>query len=115
MRLALFAPAADLSDALGDAGAEVLSAPRPLTTAARLVLGAAPLDAWIVRRREELDALAAEPADFGSAPRPLLLCSGIALAERARSLGWARAEVFAPGDPVDAISRALRSSAADRI
>jgi uroporphyrin-III C-methyltransferase len=80
-RLGLFAPAGDLGEALDLAGAGVIEMPRPLTAAARVVLEAAPVTAWVLRTAREVDAL-----DDRRAPRAF--CIGPATAARARQLGW---------------------------
>jgi hypothetical protein len=87
-RLAMFAPRSELSEALQDAGAEVLLAPMPLTPAARLVIGLAPLSGWIVQSVRELDALDCEKAARGTVTKVTLWCMGAALADLARKRNW---------------------------
>lgn len=87
-RFGLFAPRSELSEALRDAGAEVLLAPAPLTAAARLVIGSAPLSGWIVQTARELDALDDERAVHGFLAGNALWCVGAALADIARARNW---------------------------
>jgi uroporphyrin-III C-methyltransferase / precorrin-2 dehydrogenase / sirohydrochlorin ferrochelatase len=87
-RIALFAPAAELGKALQEAGADVLAVPEPLTKAARLVLGAAPLDGWIVRTEPELEVVERERAAHGWPREARLWCVGAGLAALAREQGW---------------------------
>ena len=89
-RLGLFAPRCALSEALQDAGAEVFLAPEPLTTAARLVMGSAPLSGWIVQTPRELDALDRERAAHAFLADATLWCTGAALAAAARERNWPR-------------------------
>ena len=87
-RLALFAPAGDLGLALEAAGANLLVAPDPLTAAARLVIGAAPLAGWIVRSSAELASLESAQAAHGFAVRGTLWCLSSALVAEARQRGF---------------------------
>ena len=87
-RFGLFAPRSELSEALQEAGAEILLAPGPLTAAARLVIGSAPLSGWIVRTTRELEFLDGERVASGLALGGTLGCTGGALAALARDRNW---------------------------
>jgi uroporphyrin-III C-methyltransferase / precorrin-2 dehydrogenase / sirohydrochlorin ferrochelatase len=87
-RIGLFAPRSELSEALQDAGAEVFLPPAPLTAAARLVIGSAPLSGWIVQNPCELDALDREKATSSFLSGSALWCMGTALAALARERNW---------------------------
>ncbi len=89
-RFGLFAPSSALSEALQGASAEVLLVPAPLTAAARLVLGSAPLSGWIVQTARDLDTLDRERAEHGPIHGNTLWCMGSALAEIARAHNWPR-------------------------
>jgi hypothetical protein len=105
-RFGMFAPPSELSEALQDAGAEVLLAPAPLTAAARLVIGLAPLSGWIVRTERELDALDQERATTGFLAGIPLWCMGAVLADLARARNWAcPADLEGAGSPSHAIAK----------
>jgi hypothetical protein len=105
-RFGMFAPPSELSEALQDAGAEVLLAPAPLTAAARLVIGLAPLSGWIVRTERELDALDQERATTGFLAGIPLWCMGAVLADLARARNWAcPADFEGAGSPSHAIAK----------
>ena len=109
-RLALFAPGAELGEALQDAGAEVLLAPDPLTAAARLVIGSAPLSGFIVRTPRELEALDRERVAHGFLAGGTLWCQGAALAALARNRSWANvAELDSNGSLSQTVAK-LRES-----
>jgi hypothetical protein len=87
-RIGLFAPRSELSEALQDAGAEVFLPPAPLTVAARLVIGSAPLSGWIVQTSRDLDALDRERATNGFLAGGTLWCAGAALSALANEHDW---------------------------
>ena len=89
-RIGLFAPRSELSEALEDAGAEMLVAPEPLTAAARLVIGSAPLSGWIVQTPRDLEALDRERGSNGVLAGRILWCMGAALAALARDRNWTK-------------------------
>jgi uroporphyrin-III C-methyltransferase len=93
-RFGLFAPRSLLSEALQDAGAEILLAPAPLTAAARLVIGSAPLSGWIVQTVGELGSLARERATNGLPGHATLWCADARLAAAAREQQWSSIEEF---------------------
>jgi uroporphyrin-III C-methyltransferase/precorrin-2 dehydrogenase/sirohydrochlorin ferrochelatase len=93
-RFGLFAPRSAFSEALQDAGAEILLAPAPLTAAARLVIGSAPLSGWIVQTVGELDTLARERATNRLSGQTTLWCADARLAARARAQQWSSIEEF---------------------
>src|ERR1039457_2128794 len=93
-RIGMFTPRSELSDALQEAGAEVLLAPAPFTAAARLVIGVAPLAGWIVRSVRELDTLDRERAAAGFLDGITLWCEGSALAKLARDRKWTGVQAF---------------------
>jgi uroporphyrin-III C-methyltransferase / precorrin-2 dehydrogenase / sirohydrochlorin ferrochelatase len=88
MRLGVSAPKGAFASALETAGAAVLTAPKPLTAAARLVLGSAPLSGWLVRDAADLDALEREKRDAAFLGQTPLLCVGADLAAMARTRQW---------------------------
>jgi uroporphyrin-III C-methyltransferase len=112
-RVAFFAPAGELGPALDLAGAEVVELPRPLTPAARLALGAAPLTSVVLRSAEEVDALEGETgwdADVRA------VCLTPAATERAAERGWrhvARAAGAEPDAVVAAIAGRCREDASE--
>ena len=87
-RLGIFAPAGALGPALDVAGAELVETPRPLTPAARVAIGAAPLTGWILRCAADVEALEEERALAGWDAAARACCLGPAAARRARELGW---------------------------
>jgi uroporphyrin-III C-methyltransferase/precorrin-2 dehydrogenase/sirohydrochlorin ferrochelatase len=87
-RFAMFAPRSELSDALQDAGAEILLAPAPVTAAARLVIGSAPLSGWIVQTAHELDSLDHAKSENAFPVGNSLWCVGATLTQRAREQQW---------------------------
>lgn len=104
IRIALFSPGMKLGANLRDAGAELLVVPSPLTRAARLVLGCAPLTAWIVRSAAELELLCNEgPA---MAPASIVSLDG-ELAQLARDRGWSDVVTLDPSDESDVIAAQL--------
>jgi uroporphyrin-III C-methyltransferase/precorrin-2 dehydrogenase/sirohydrochlorin ferrochelatase len=128
-RLGIFAPAGALGPALDLAGAELVEAPRPVTPAVRVVIGAAPLSGWVLRTAEEVEALEEERDLPGWGPGVLAWCLGSAAAERARASGWRVVELdegaapevvvatvaavrraAVPGDPIPARSAAPNGS-----
>jgi hypothetical protein len=66
----------------------ILAAPRPLTTAARLVLGSAPLSGWLVQGEAELDALEHERGAVRFLADTPLWCRDPGLAATARGRNW---------------------------
>jgi len=109
-RFGMFAPRSELSEALQDAGAEVLLAPVPLTAAARLVLGSAPLSGWIVQSARELDAFEREKAAHEFLAEVTLWCMGGALASLARERSWpAVAEIDDSGSPFELVARVRKT------
>jgi hypothetical protein len=100
----MFTPRSALSDALQEAGAEVLLAPAPFTAAARLVIGVAPLAGWIVRSVRELDTLDRERAGAGFLDGITLWCMGGELAKLARNRNWTGVAAF--GDASEVIGGA---------
>jgi len=89
-RLGLFAPAGEMGAALDLAGAELVELPRPVSAAARVVIGAAPPTGWVLRSAAEVEALAGECALEGPGAETPAYCLGEPAAGRARALGWRR-------------------------
>lgn len=109
-RFGLFAPRSALSEALQNASAEVLLVPSPLTAAARLVLGSAPLSGWIVQTPRDLDTLDRERAEHGLTHGNTLWCMGSALADVARAHHWPRVvEVEVDGSLPQVVARLQES------
>ncbi|HEY5284739.1 MAG TPA: SAM-dependent methyltransferase, partial [Polyangia bacterium] len=100
VRIGLFAPRSDFSRALEAAGAEVFVAPLPLTAAARLVIGSAPLSAWIVQSEQELNALEREWSSRGFPADGALVCTGGARANMAGARPWSQVIEVECGDPL---------------
>lgn len=69
-------------------GVEVVAATLPLTSAARVVVGAAPMTGWVLRRPHEVDALEEERGAPGFGAATVAWCLGPAVADRARAFGW---------------------------
>jgi len=106
-RFGMFAPRSALSKALQDAGAQILLAPAPLTAAARLVIGSAPLSGWIVQTVGELDVLARERATNGLPGHTTLWCADAQLAAAAREQRWSSVEEFQGSASLDACLESL--------
>jgi uroporphyrin-III C-methyltransferase/precorrin-2 dehydrogenase/sirohydrochlorin ferrochelatase len=87
-RLVVQAGEVKLAGALEAAGAEVIAAPTPLTPAARIVMGAAPLTGCVLRTPAEVDWLDEEREGAGWERNPVAWCLGRMTARRARELGW---------------------------
>jgi uroporphyrin-III C-methyltransferase/precorrin-2 dehydrogenase/sirohydrochlorin ferrochelatase len=87
-RLGVFAPAGALEALLDVAGAEIIEVLRPFSPAARVVIAAAPLTAWLLRSPDEVEALEEERMIPGFGADVRALCLGPATAERARARGW---------------------------
>lgn len=109
-RFELFAPRSALSEALQDAGAQILLAPAPLTAAARLVIGSAPLSGWIVQTIGELDTLARERATNGLSGHTTLWCANAKLAAAAREQQWSSVEEFQGGASLDTCLESLNKT-----
>jgi uroporphyrin-III C-methyltransferase / precorrin-2 dehydrogenase / sirohydrochlorin ferrochelatase len=89
-RVVLVAPGGSYAEQLALAGAELVQVPLPLTPAARLVLGALPLTACIVRTAGEVEALDEERDGPGWGPEVAVYALGPEAAGRAAGLGWSR-------------------------
>jgi len=87
-RLALSASAAALAGSLEAAGAEVVAVPLPMTPAARVVVGAAPLTGCVLRSPAEIEWFDEEREAMSWAEKPVAWCLGPETADRARGLGW---------------------------
>jgi uroporphyrin-III C-methyltransferase/precorrin-2 dehydrogenase/sirohydrochlorin ferrochelatase len=94
LRVATFAPACDVARALHAAGAEILAAPKPLTAAARIVLGSEPLSGWLVRSAAELDALERERGATDFLGKTPVWCRSADLAATARQRNWSEVTVL---------------------
>jgi uroporphyrin-III C-methyltransferase/precorrin-2 dehydrogenase/sirohydrochlorin ferrochelatase len=110
-RLGVFAPAAELGPALDVAGADLVEMPRPLTPAARVVIGAAPLTGWLLRSAEEVQALEEERGIAGWDVEMRAYCLGPAAAERAHALGWQHVVELAAGAGPDTVVAAVHRTA----
>jgi uroporphyrin-III C-methyltransferase/precorrin-2 dehydrogenase/sirohydrochlorin ferrochelatase len=87
-RLVLAATASDLARKLELAGAEVVAVPTPVSPAARIVMGSAPLTGCVLRSPAEVDWLDDEREGPGWGERSIAWCVGKDTAERARRRGW---------------------------
>ena len=94
MRVGTFAPACTVARTLQAAGAQILAAPKPLTAAARLVLGSGPLSGWLVRNTADLDALDGEQEAAEFLARTPLWCRNADLATMARQRQWGNVTVL---------------------
>ncbi len=109
-RLGVFAPAAALGSALDASGAAIIETPRPMTPAARVVIGAAPLTGWLLRSAYEVEALEEERGIPGWNSDMHAYCLGAAAAERARALGWRHVTELAEGAVPEALVAAIAVS-----
>jgi len=111
-RVGVFAPAGDLAEALELSGAEVVEVPNPVTPAARIVMGALPLTAWVLRDDVEVDAIDEERERGGWAEGVVGLCMGASTAARAIEVGWPTLDEIpegaAPADLIAALKRRRR-------
>jgi uroporphyrin-III C-methyltransferase/precorrin-2 dehydrogenase/sirohydrochlorin ferrochelatase len=96
-RLVVSSAADDLVRRLEDAGAEVVAGPSPMTPAARVVIGSAPLTGCVLRSRAEVEWLDEERGGAGWELNPVAWCLNAEAADRARELGWRRVERVDPG------------------
>jgi uroporphyrin-III C-methyltransferase/precorrin-2 dehydrogenase/sirohydrochlorin ferrochelatase len=87
-RLVLPAIASELARTLELAGAEVLAVPTPVSPAARIVMGAAPLTGCVLRSPAEVDWLDEEREGPGWESESVTWCVGKESADRARERGW---------------------------
>jgi uroporphyrin-III C-methyltransferase/precorrin-2 dehydrogenase/sirohydrochlorin ferrochelatase len=87
-RLLVSASWTALTEALEAFGAEVVPVPTPVSPAARVVIGAAPLTGCILRSPAEVDALDEEREGPGWGLAPQVWCVGRSTAERALERGW---------------------------
>jgi uroporphyrin-III C-methyltransferase/precorrin-2 dehydrogenase/sirohydrochlorin ferrochelatase len=87
-RLVLPANASELGRTLEEAGAEVVAVPTPVSPAARVVMGAAPLSGCLVRSPAEVDWLDDEREGPGWESGSIAWCVGEKSADRARERGW---------------------------
>jgi uroporphyrinogen III methyltransferase/synthase len=106
-RLGVLGGAGELAPALDLAGAELVEAPRPLGPAARVVIAAAPLTGWILRRAEDVDLLDEERGIPGWGAGVRAWCLGAAAAGRARALGWPNVVELPAGAAPEALVAAL--------
>ncbi len=111
-RLGAFVPAAELGAALDLAGAERVEMPRPLTPAARVVIGAAPLTGFVLRSAEEVQALEEERGIAGWDAEVRAYCLGPSAAGRARALGWPNVIELAEGAGPEAIVDSIAAKTA---
>jgi len=65
-----------------------VAAPWPMTPAARVVIGSAPLTGCVVRNRAEVEWLDDEREGPGWEASPVAWCLSQDAADRARELGW---------------------------
>jgi hypothetical protein len=107
-RLTLSAAASDLARGLESAGAEVVPLPSPITPAARVVIGAAPLTGCVLRSPAELECLEEEREGPGWENGPVAWCLGADTAARARELGWRRVEELDPEQDTAGVVASIR-------
>ncbi len=87
-RLVVLGPESPLARALEDHGAHVVGLPVPVTPAARVVMGASPLTACVVRSAAEVDAIHEERDGPGWSEVTLSYCIGSQALKRAQERGW---------------------------
>jgi uroporphyrin-III C-methyltransferase/precorrin-2 dehydrogenase/sirohydrochlorin ferrochelatase len=109
-RLVVPGSAGPLIRRLEDAGAEVVPVPFPVTPAARVVLGAAPVTGFVVAGPDEVDWLDDERGGPGWTGEPQSWCVGAATAERARERGWQRVRELAGGIGCDELVAGIAES-----
>jgi uroporphyrin-III C-methyltransferase/precorrin-2 dehydrogenase/sirohydrochlorin ferrochelatase len=97
-RIALPATATELVRELEAAGAEVVAVPSPITPAARVVIGAAPLTGCVLGTPAEIEWFDDEREAAGWEENPVSWCLGHDTAERARQLGWRHIQEVDPGE-----------------
>ena len=102
-RVAIVAPAGSLGEALDLAGAEVVEVALPITPGCRVLLGAEPITAFVLRSEHEVDAIDEEvdrlPKDGRT--RAVAWCLGDRAAARALARAWPVVETV-PADAGDA-------------
>jgi uroporphyrinogen III methyltransferase/synthase len=96
-RLALPAVSESLARELEAAGAEVVAVPSPMTPAARIVIGAAPLTGCVLRTPADVEWFDGERDAEGWEENPVAWCLGPETAARARELGWRQVQEVDPG------------------
>jgi uroporphyrin-III C-methyltransferase/precorrin-2 dehydrogenase/sirohydrochlorin ferrochelatase len=106
-RLVLPANASDLGRTLEEAGAEVVAVPTPVSPAARVVMGAAPLSGCLVRSPAEVDWLDDEREGPGWDNKSIAWCVGEKSADRARERGWRHVVLLQEGFGCDQIVAAI--------
>ena len=106
-RIGIFAPAGELGEALELAGVEVVETPLPISPAARVVIGAAPLTGWILRDADGADGLEEERESPGWGADMVAWCLSSAAERRASSLGWQNTVLVESGEP-DGLVQAIQ-------
>jgi len=102
-RIALPATSTDLARELEAAGAEVIAVPSPISPAARIVIGAAPLTGCVLRTPAEIEWFDDEREAAGWEEHPVAWCLSPETAERARELGWQQIQEIDGGQDTDAL------------
>jgi uroporphyrin-III C-methyltransferase/precorrin-2 dehydrogenase/sirohydrochlorin ferrochelatase len=106
-RIVVVAPAERLAEGLELAGAEVVAVTLPVRGPARVVLGALPLTACVLKSATEVDALDGERDRPGWSREVVACCIGPETAGRARERGWPRVEELRAGATCDDIVSAI--------
>ena len=96
-RLVVPAPAAELQQCLELAGAEVVAVPLPVTSAARVVMGALPLTGCVLRTAMDVEALDDERDGPGWPHSAVAWCLSREAAMRARARSWPVVEELGAG------------------
>jgi uroporphyrinogen III methyltransferase/synthase len=96
-RLVVPMAARELVASLEAAGADVVAVPNPVTPAARVVMGTAPLTGCIFRSPADVESLDEEREQPGWDGEMTAWCLGKETAERARGLGWSRIRTLEEG------------------
>ena len=106
-RIGVFAPAGELGEALELAGVEVVETPLPISPAARIVIGAAPLTGWILRDADGADGLEEERESPGWGADMIAWCLSREAQERAAALGWQNTVLVENGSDPSALVSAI--------
>ncbi len=100
----------DLSEALTEAGADVVRVGSTVTPVGRVLMNVLPLTGWVTDSADHVKAMDAEREAQVWAPGATLWCLGEGVAREARARGWTRVEVLDAridrADLVAAVSRA---------
>ncbi len=113
-RIVMISPAAELREALIQAGGEVVEIPLLPTEATRVVLGAGELTGCLLRSVSEVDAIEEERGRPEWGDEVIAWCVGEEVARHAQGRGWSRVRTLPkgvkPAAVVEAVGRAEKRS-----